>query len=72
MLLIGTSDLTAEMGISGQIGHERVADAYRRVGDACRKRGKFLGLGGVYDHSNAARYIGMGAQFVLSAPTTLT
>ncbi len=66
VLLIGTSDLTAEMGISGQIGHERVAEAYRRVGDACRKRGKFLGLGGVYDQTNAARYIRMGAQFVLS------
>jgi 2-keto-3-deoxy-L-rhamnonate aldolase RhmA len=66
VLLIGTSDLTAEMGISGQIGHERVTEAYQRVGDACRKRGKFLGLGGVYDQINAARYIGMGAQFVLS------
>ena len=66
VLLIGTSDLTAEMGISGQIGHERVAEAYQRVGDACRKRGKFLGLGGVYDQTNAARYIRMGAQFILS------
>ena len=27
-LLIGTSDLTAEMGISGQIDHPRVAEAY--------------------------------------------
>jgi 2-keto-3-deoxy-L-rhamnonate aldolase RhmA len=66
VLLIGTSDLTAELGISGQIGHARVVEAYQRVGDACRKRGKFLGLGGVYDQENAARYIKMGAQFVLS------
>lgn len=66
VLLIGTSDLTAEMGISGQIGHKRVEDAYRAVGEACRKNGKFLGMGGVYDQENAARYIGLGAQFILS------
>ncbi len=34
-LLIGTSDLTAEMGISGQMAHARVQEAYRRVGAAC-------------------------------------
>ncbi len=66
VLLIGTSDLTAEMGIAGQVGHDRVVEAYRRVREACRRHGKFLGLGGVYDETNAARYIGMGAQFVLT------
>ncbi len=66
VLFIGTSDLTAEMGISGQTGHEQVIDAYRRVGDACRKHGKTLGMGGVYDEENAARYVGMGARFILS------
>ena len=29
-LLIGTSDLTAELGISGQIGHAQVAEAYKK------------------------------------------
>ncbi len=66
VLFIGTSDLTAEMGISGQIGHAKVIDAYRTVGDACRKHGKTLGMGGVYDEANAARYVGMGARFILS------
>jgi 2-keto-3-deoxy-L-rhamnonate aldolase RhmA len=66
VLFIGTSDLTAEMGISGQIGHAKVIDAYRAVGDACRKHGKTLGMGGVYDEENAARYVGMGARFILS------
>jgi 2-keto-3-deoxy-L-rhamnonate aldolase RhmA len=66
VLLIGTSDLTAELGISGQIGHPRVVDAYQKVIDAARKHGKFMGMGGVYDQENAARYISMGAQFILS------
>jgi len=65
-LLIGTSDLTAEMGISGQIGHARVAEAYEKVGAACRTHGKALGMGGVYDKDNASRYIKGGAQLILS------
>lgn len=66
VLFIGTSDLTAEMGISGQMGHAKIIDAYQSVGDACRKFGKTLGMGGVYDEENAARYVGMGARFILS------
>ena len=65
-LLIGTSDLTAEMDIPGQIGHARVESAYAKVGEACRRNGKFLGMGGVYDEENAARYIRAGAQLILS------
>ena len=65
-LLIGTSDLTAEMGISGQIDHPRVAEAYEKVGAACRANGKALGMGGVYDKDTASRYIKAGARMVLS------
>jgi 2-keto-3-deoxy-L-rhamnonate aldolase RhmA len=66
VLLIGTSDLTAELGVSGQLGHPKVIDAYAKVGAACAKHGKVLGMGGVYDQENATRYIGMGARFILS------
>jgi 2-keto-3-deoxy-L-rhamnonate aldolase RhmA len=66
VLFIGTSDLTAELGISGQMGHQKVIDAYQAVGDACRKHGKVLGMGGVYDEENASRYVGMGARFILT------
>jgi 2-keto-3-deoxy-L-rhamnonate aldolase RhmA len=65
-LLIGTSDLTAEMGISGQIDHPRVAEAYRKVGGACRANNKALGMGGVYDKETATRYIKGGARLILS------
>jgi 2-keto-3-deoxy-L-rhamnonate aldolase RhmA len=66
VLLIGTSDLSSELGIAGQMGHRKVVDAYATVGAACRKHGKALGMGGVYDQENASRYVGMGAQFVLT------
>jgi len=65
-LLIGTSDLTAELGISGQIDHPRVMEAYEKVGAACHANGKALGMGGVYDKDNASRYIKAGARMVLS------
>ncbi len=66
VLLIGTSDLTASMGIAGQIGHPDVRAAYEAVGEACRASGKALGMGGVYDETHAAAYIKLGARFVLS------
>jgi 2-keto-3-deoxy-L-rhamnonate aldolase RhmA len=66
VLFIGTSDLTAELGISGQMGHPKVIDAYQTVGDACRRHGKVLGMGGVYDQDNASRYVAMGARFLLT------
>lgn len=66
VLLIGTSDLSAELGVAGQMDHPKIIDAYETVGAACRKHGKVLGMGGVYDEANAARYVGMGARFVLT------
>ncbi|HET6223374.1 MAG TPA: aldolase/citrate lyase family protein, partial [Dongiaceae bacterium] len=66
-LLIGTNDLSLEMGIPGQVGHERIRAAYGKVADACRGHNKVLGMGGVYDQEIAARYIGMGARMILGA-----
>ncbi|MCC7281619.1 MAG: aldolase [Acetobacteraceae bacterium] len=64
-LMIGTSDLTAEMGIPGQAGHEKVAEAYRIMTYECARLGKFAGMGGIYDEVHAAAYLKMGVRFVL-------
>jgi 2-keto-3-deoxy-L-rhamnonate aldolase RhmA len=66
-LLIGTNDLSLEMGISGQVGHARIKAAYRTVAEACKRHGKVLGMGGVYDEVLATEYIGMGARLILGA-----
>jgi 2-keto-3-deoxy-L-rhamnonate aldolase RhmA len=66
-LLIGTNDLSLEMGIPGQIGHERVVGAYEKVLAACRRHNKMLGMGGVYDQEQASRYVRLGARLVLGA-----
>jgi 2-keto-3-deoxy-L-rhamnonate aldolase RhmA len=64
-LLIGTSDLSMELGIPGQFGDDRIVDAYRIVVEACSARGKFAGIGGLYEESLMRRYIGMGVRLVL-------
>ena len=65
-LLIGTNDLCFEMGIPGQFNDPKVAEAYRKVIAACRKHGKFPGMGGLYTPELLERHIGMGVQLVLS------
>ena len=66
VLLIGTNDLCAEMGIHGDFGNEKVAEAYRAMIAACKAHGKFPGMAGVYNEQIMPRYIEMGARFILS------
>lgn len=66
VLLIGTNDLCAEMGIHGQFSHPKVKAAYRRVIAACRKHRKFPGMGGVYHPALMEGYVQMGMQFILA------
>ena len=66
VLLIGTNDLSMELGIPGEFGHAKVVAAYERVIAACRKHGKWPGMGGVYTEDLMAKYIDMGARFILS------
>ena len=64
VLLIGTNDLCAEMGIPGQYNHEDVVAAYDRTISACQNNGKWPGMGGIYDDL-AEKYIQMGVRMVL-------
>jgi 2-keto-3-deoxy-L-rhamnonate aldolase RhmA len=66
VLLFGSSDLTTELGIPGQMSHPKLIEAYQTVGDACREHNKILGLGGISDDADAARYVGMGCRYVLT------
>jgi len=65
-LLIGTADLTAEMGIPGQLDHPDVVVAYETVIAACRRHGKHAGMGGVYALDLMRRYVDMGMRLVLA------
>lgn len=65
VLLIGTNDLTAEMGIPGQYADERVIAAYERMIAAARTHGKSAGMGGIYENGLMETYISMGVRMVL-------
>src|SRR6202521_1722537 len=66
VLLIGTNDLCAEMGIPGDFGNEKVADSYRAMIAACKKHHKFPGMAGIYSEAIMPRYIEIGARFILA------
>ena len=46
VLLVGTSDLSAELGIPGQFGSDLIIKAFERVIAAARKHGKYVSVGG--------------------------
>jgi len=67
VLLIGTNDLAMEMGFPGDIGHFEIARAYERVIAACRRHGKWPGMGGVYVEDLLAKYVALGMRMILCA-----
>jgi 2-keto-3-deoxy-L-rhamnonate aldolase RhmA len=64
VLLIGSNDLTLEMGIHGQFSHPDFDAAVQRVRAAAARHGKYLGLGGIADEAILANYIAQGARFI--------
>ena len=65
MVLIGTNDLLADMGLDGQFEHAKVHDAYARTISACRKHGKHVGVGGLASRPKlVAEFVKMGARYV--------
>jgi len=66
VLLVGAGDLSADLGIPGEVSHARIHDAIERTAQACRRHGKVLGLGGVYEPALQHRYIALGARFILA------
>ncbi len=67
VLLVGTNDLCVDLGIPGELGHQRVTDAYAAVIAACHRHGKWPGMGGVYDEALMQRYVAMGCRFLQAA-----
>ncbi len=65
VLLIGTNDLTLEMGIPGKYDDPGVMRAYETVVAACKRHGKYPGMGGIYDHPTMEKYVKVGARFIL-------
>lgn len=65
MLLIGSNDLCAEMGITGQYDHPALKDAFARSIAAAQKVGKHVGIGGLASRDDLmAQFVKMGARYV--------
>jgi 2-keto-3-deoxy-L-rhamnonate aldolase RhmA len=65
MVLFGTNDLTADMGIPGDYENPKVRDAYARAIAAGRKHGKHVGVGGLGSKPRlTAEFVKMGARYV--------
>jgi len=67
IVMIGTNDLALAMGHPQEFGHPDVVKAYETVATACKRHGKYLGSGGVYDPDLISRYCGIGVRFLLAA-----
>src|SRR5258708_18582146 len=65
-LLIGSSDLSVELGIPGENGHAKIQEAVDKVVDACKKHGKWPGMGGAYSEELLQLYIGKGMKLLLA------
>jgi 4-hydroxy-2-oxoheptanedioate aldolase len=66
VVLVGTNDLAAEMGIPGDFANPKIAGAYEKIVAACKKHKKFPGMGGVYSDELMKEYVGMGMRMVLA------
>ncbi len=65
MVLIGTNDLTADMGIPGQYENPLVEKAFSDTIAACKKTGKHCGVGGLSSRPDLVeKYVKMGARYV--------
>ena len=65
MALIGTNDLLADWGLTGQYEHPRVREAYAHVIAAAQPHGKHVGVGGLATRPDlAAAFVRLGARYV--------
>jgi 4-hydroxy-2-oxoheptanedioate aldolase len=65
MVMIGSNDLLADWGLTGQYEHPRLREAYTKTIAACRKHGKHVGVGGLASRPQlAAEFVRMGVRYV--------
>lgn len=60
-ILVGTNDLTVDMGIPGHHTHRRITEAYETMIAACRRHDTPLIAAGVRDLGRIAEFVAMGA-----------
>lgn len=64
VLAVGSSDLTADMGVAGDFDHPRLLEAYAKVVAAAERHGRWVRLGGVYAPDKLKRAVELGSRLV--------
>lgn len=64
VLHVGCNDLAADMGIPGAYTDPRIIEAIASVVEACRRRGRFAGLGGDRNPARQASWVKAGVRFL--------
>ena len=65
LVMVGSNDLLADWGLTGQYLHPRLREAYAKTIAACSKHGKHVGVGGLASRPQlAAEFVRMGARYV--------
>jgi 4-hydroxy-2-oxoheptanedioate aldolase len=65
MVMIGSNNLLAELGLAGQYDHPKLHEAYERAIAACRRRGKHVGIGGLGTRPDLVeKLVKLGARYV--------
>lgn len=67
VVMIGANDLCLDLGIPGDVMNPRTVAAFERVAAACKKHGRYAGLGGVRTAEELNVYFKMGYRFILAA-----
>lgn len=71
IVLVGSNDLSAALGIPGQLRHASITAAFAAAAKACKDHGKCLGIGGVRgDHALTADLTRLGARFIIAGLDT--
>jgi len=68
--LVGSSDLSQELGVPGQYEHEKMVECYQHVLDTCRQRHITPGLAGVSDVRLIRQWRDAGFRFLYCASET--
>lgn len=62
ILFLGPGDLSHSLGVTGEINDPRIVEVRKRIGDLCRKHGKFAGTVG--SPATFRDLVNMGYQFI--------
>jgi len=67
MVLVGTADLSATLGIPADFTNPRIADCVKQVSEACQKNKKYFGIGGIRNnHQLHSEFMNLGTSFIIA------